>query len=305
MATVRTNRLRFSGVVTGACLLIALPLCLAPRGQTDRFRAGAIVVRVPITVADANDNPIVDLTLDDFELRDDGVPQAVTAFQSRDLASVFLLVDTSLSVGPIQADYWEAARCIGRGLTPWNRIRLMTFDTTIKLSPEFDNDIAEFERMATAQRGGNGTRLWDAVTMAMSEFPRGDDRRVIAVLTDGVDTASDASLTTVLDQARRDDFQVFVFNINLGSDVQGRPAPRGPDPEARRLSADTGGTLVVTNRRDISRTCGDFARWIRSGYLLGFAPQILDGRTHALTVRVRRPAAAVRYRRSYVARAPH
>src|SRR5471030_1824054 len=175
-------------------------------------------------------------------------------------------------------------------------------DTAIRLSPEFGNDMSDFGRMAAVRSGGNGTRLWDAVTTAMSEFTRGADRRAIAVLTDGVDTSSDASLTTVLDEARRDDFQIFVFDIMIGTDVQGRTTTRGPDPEARQLASDTGGTLVVANRNDISRKCGDFARWIRSGYLLGFSPQALDGRTHALSVRVRRPMATARYRRSYVAR---
>src|SRR5471030_338270 len=95
-------------------------------------------------------------------------------------------------------------------------------DTAIRLSPEFGNDMSDFRRMAAVRSGGNGTRLWDAVTMAMAEFARGADRRVIAVLTDGVDTSSDASLATVLDEARRNDFQMFVFNINIGADRQGR-----------------------------------------------------------------------------------
>ena len=45
--------------------------------QQPIFRAGTDLVRVDVTVTANGDKPVADLTLEDFEVTDDGVPQTV------------------------------------------------------------------------------------------------------------------------------------------------------------------------------------------------------------------------------------
>ncbi len=49
--------------------------------QRPTFRVGANLVRVDVTVIDRRGEPVTDLTQDDFEIREDGVPQAVETFK--------------------------------------------------------------------------------------------------------------------------------------------------------------------------------------------------------------------------------
>src|SRR5262245_36984604 len=48
-----------------------------PAQQPPVFRGGTNQVRVDVTVTDRKGDPIRDLTRDDFEVREDGVPQAI------------------------------------------------------------------------------------------------------------------------------------------------------------------------------------------------------------------------------------
>jgi len=61
---------------TIGCVLIA-----AQEPQTPTFRTGTNIVRVDATVVDRNGNPVPSLTADDFEIREDGVPQTISSFK--------------------------------------------------------------------------------------------------------------------------------------------------------------------------------------------------------------------------------
>jgi hypothetical protein len=68
------------------------------------------------------------------------------------------------------------------------------------------------------------------------------------------------------------------------------------------LAIDTGGGYFELHTADELRN--SFARVadeLHRQYLLGFAPQTLDGRTHRLEVKLRDSSLTVRSRRSYVA----
>ncbi len=82
-----------------------------PGQQAPTFRAGVKVVRVDVSVTTKDDRPISDLTIDDFDVAEDGVPQKVETAQ-------FLRLDgrpragddTSLEIRSRQHALAEAAR---------------------------------------------------------------------------------------------------------------------------------------------------------------------------------------------------
>ena len=75
--------------------------------------------------------------------------------------------------------------------------------------------------------------------------------------------------------------------------------PRGPPPPVDAFTASTSGSF-----RTMSANWSTFARIadeLHHQYLLGFAPQKLDGKSHVLEVHVKREGLTVRARKSYVA----
>jgi len=52
-----------------------------PAGDGPTFRTGVSTVRVDVTVSDRSHQPVADLTAEDFEVREDGIPQRVESVQ--------------------------------------------------------------------------------------------------------------------------------------------------------------------------------------------------------------------------------
>jgi Ca-activated chloride channel homolog len=75
-----------------------------------------------------------------------------------------------------------------------------------------------------------------------------------------------------------------------------------PTRDLKKLAEETGGGYFeLLKTADLAPTFARVIEELRSHYLLGFAPAILDGKTHMLDVRVARPGVSVRARKSYVA----
>jgi VWFA-related protein len=75
-----------------------------------------------------------------------------------------------------------------------------------------------------------------------------------------------------------------------------------PDEGLPKIAAATGGGYFeLTGTNDMAATFKRVADELHHQYALGFAPSALDGKAHALTVRVSATGAVVRARKSYIA----
>lgn len=93
---------------------------------------------------------------------------------------------------------------------------------------------------------------------------------------------------------------VMVYAVAVWTRNEG--VSEAPDSRVLQLAADTGGGFVeLRESDDILTTVARISRELHQQYVLGFRPQVLDGKTHTLDVRVKRAQARVRARRSYVA----
>ena len=78
----------------------------------------------------------------------------------------------------------------------------------------------------------------------------------------------------------------------------------GPDPGLKDLSSATGGGYFeLTSALNLTSTFRQVANELHHQYALGFAPATLDGKMHALEVRVAGAGMKARARKSYFARA--
>ncbi len=93
-------------------LVIATVAASALTGQQQpppTFRTGTSVVRVDVTVIDRRGSPVTSLTADDFDVREDGQPQTITAFKLVE-ASGAPMDDLSLEIRNPEHAKAEAAR---------------------------------------------------------------------------------------------------------------------------------------------------------------------------------------------------
>jgi VWFA-related protein len=76
----------------------------------------------------------------------------------------------------------------------------------------------------------------------------------------------------------------------------------GPDPDLRELAhVGGGGYFELTNADDLETTFARVADELHQQYLLAFSPEVLDGKTHTIEVRVRQSHLVTRARTSYLA----
>ncbi len=77
-----------------------------------------------------------------------------------------------------------------------------------------------------------------------------------------------------------------------------------PDPGLAKIAAETGaGYFELTNTADLASTFKRVAEELHHQYLLGFAPTLLDGKTHRIDVHIKNTEMTIRARKTYLAAA--
>ena len=285
-----------------ALLMLSLSVVIAAQDQPI-FRSAVRTVPVYATVSDARGRLVPELDRADFSIVDNGKPAEVSLFsnQSQPFTAVVML-DTSASMtGNLELLNRAAEQFLLR-LMPVDRAQVGAFNDKIQLSGTFTNNRDELIRALDDLYFGNPTRLYDGIAASLDALRGVDGRRVALVFTDGDDTASKIDFKTVLERAR--DEEVMVYAIGLESEYfnGARVVRTRPSRDLKRIAEETGGGYFeLTKTVDLSPTFSRVAQELRSHYLIGFAPAMLDGKVHKLEVRVAKPGMTVRARKSYLA----
>jgi VWFA-related protein len=292
-----------------------------PAQQPPVFRAGTQTVAIYATVLDRGGEMILNLTRDDFTVFDEGQRQELTVFE-RGLQPITaaVLVDTSASM-TLNLDL---ARAAAEGfiirMLPGDQARVGSFSDRVDLSPEFTSDRdALLNSLRTGLHIGNPTRLWDAVDETMTALGPLGGRRIIMLLTDGIDTTSTMTADAVLTRSRADELMVYAVQFRSTPRAQAAEASLSPSAGAllsgdaarrqresaaalSRLTRQSGGGFFpLTQYDDVNATFTQLMHELHYQYVLGFTPQRADGRIHDLSVRVNRRNVTVRARQSYLA----
>jgi Ca-activated chloride channel family protein len=246
----------------------------------------------------------------DFELRDDGVPQAVelVALEQAPL-TVVLALDTSGSVAGRMLDALRAAaRALVEGLPARDHVGLLTFSHRLDLRAGPQATRAEILGALDHLEATGATALHDAIYAAM-RLSSPEDRRLVVVFSDGADNRSWLSADDVREASRRTGAVVYAVCRGpqpaavVDGPLRAPPPAResGSVRELRLLAESTGGLFL-----DGADPAGVRARFQRvledmsTRYLLAFVPTGRRAGTHRLEVKVRAGKGTVRCRRSYV-----
>ena len=291
---------RFAAATAVASLL---SIALGAQTQPPTFKSGTQVVSLFVTVADAQKRLVPGLTQEDFEVFDNDKPQSIVYFDNAiHPITVVTMLDTSGSM-TLSIDLLKrAAEQFVIRLLPDDKGRVGAFNDKVQISSRFTSNRDELVTSIHDVDYGNGTRLWDAVAISLDELKSIDGRRVVLVFTDGADTESKTSLTTVIDRARSEETMVYAIGLESNYFDGQRMVRTKPDRGLKKLSDETGGGYFELEKTsDLSPTFTRVAQELHSQYVIGFTPTQLDNRVHKLAVKIRQPGLSARARRSYVA----
>lgn len=322
---------RFRGIPRATRMMpVALLSAALLSAQTGAdIRVNVDLVTVPCSVTD-HGVPVKGLKREDFVLRDNGQARMITNFwQESDLPlTIALVADVSGSQAGFIKSHREAVAQFFRQVMS-TRDRAMVMEVAQQawllsdLTGSSEDLNAAVERIGTREgkqaallgppcrNAGfphtcGGTALWHGVYYAARELKTVTGRKAIVILSDGMDTGSDISLTNVIEMAQS--AEVVVYSIKYANPMRfislaatiAQAVSHGMD----RLSRETGGMMFPNPGRKISEVFGEIEADLRNLYVLGFVPpgDARDGQLHKLEVKAIRPELTVRARSGYSAR---
>jgi len=150
------------------------------------------LVTVPVIATDAGGLYITDLRKEEFAIAEDGVAQEIAFFGK--VAAPFhvvLMLDTSSSTQDKLKLIQEAASAFVEQLQPADRVKVISFDDTVKDLNEFTSDRDILRSAINGTRSGQGTKVYDAIELALNSIRKIRSRKAIVIFTDGMDWHSD------------------------------------------------------------------------------------------------------------------
>jgi Ca-activated chloride channel homolog len=277
--------------------------------QVPRFSSGVDVVNIGVTVSDRKGNLAAGLTPEEFEILEDGKPQAVRYFATGDAAPedrppmhLGLLVDVSESMGDDLAFSKTAAVRFLNTLTDAVDITVVDFDTEIRTARYSQAEYARLiERIRQKKAAGN-TALYDAIGTYLDDAAGQDGRKVMLLYTDGGDTESALGLGELKDLLKASDVTVYA----IGELEHQSSLVKNQQRMILQQIADlTGGrAFFPTAVKDLDAVYEKVLAEIRAQYTLGYVStnEKMDGNWRKVDVRVKRNDLRTRARRGYFAR---
>lgn len=265
--------------------MTAIAMLLASPVQQPAFRAGTRLVIVHATVKNARGELVTGLDRSAFTVYENGKRQPIALFRRDDVpVSLGLLVDNSGSMRPLRTRVEAAALALARASNPDDEIFVVNFNDRVHIDVPFTNDLGVLERGLARVDSIGGTAMRDAVAVAQTYVREHGtrDRKVLVVVTDGIDNASTATRDQIEKDAEVHDTVVFAVGL-FGREERVSEGRH----ELDRLAERTGGVAFYPASVDEIQTIAlDIARQIRNQYTIGYAPvnEALDGTFRSIRV---------------------
>jgi Ca-activated chloride channel family protein len=291
--------------------LVALALSVSASGsrqQTKRgdnvLRSGVDIVMVTATVQDADGRLVTGLERDVFEVFEDGDRQTITQFTNERVpVGLGVLLDVSDSMfGQRIVDARSVVeRFLFELLDASDAWFVLAFNHYPHIISRWNSTADEVKAALAALKPSGGTAIYDAVIGALPMIARRTrERAALLVISDGADTASDATVADVRKALLRS--EAFVYAVAIDSPKRQAINTRVNETALSEITGQSGGrTEVVRDMEGLQAATARIAEELNSQYVFAYAsPRATDGKYHSIRVRVTLPGHKVRARNGYV-----
>ena len=282
---------------------IALTLLVRSADAQQRFRSGVDLATFGVTVTDKKGNIVTDLTKDDFEVVEDGKPQALDYFAPGDgdaslAMHVGLMVDASGSMQNDMKLAQGAAIKFLNMLPAAEDITLVDFDTQVRVTRYPQRDFPRLVERIRQRKPDGWTALYDALGMYLEGADQREGRTVMVMFTDGGDTRSALSLSSTIDLLKASNVTVYAIGL---TEHTGSARPQ-LQMTLRQLVETTGGQAFFPYAmKDVESAYEKVLAEIKGQYYLGYQSKntATDGAWRKVDIKVKRPDLRVRARKGY------
>lgn len=273
-----------------------------PKTEDDIIRVSTDLLLFPIRIKDKRKQAVQGLTESDLSLEDkDRVVTGLYFAPGADRVALVFALDQSGSLREIISQQQEAALALFRRFSDRSSIAVLRFAEAPTVVTPFERDPAKARSAFSLSAGSNRhTAIFDAAAKAVTMFddlPRvRAERRIVILISDGLDNASRTKPGAVIDAALNNRVSFYVIHLPLFEPRDGRLAVRAPAKGFRDLAEKTGGkyflvsdvksALSPVKDIDLTATFQAIEEDLKSQYLLGFylGEVANDGRKHRFSL---------------------
>ncbi len=269
------------------------------------FSVGTRLVVLPVSVLDKSGKLVTDLPQKAFKVFENGVEQPIKIFRREDVPiSLGIIIDNSGSMREKRQRVEAASLDLVRASNPQDEVFIVNFNDDPYLDVPFTNDIKKMEEGIARIDSRGGTAMRDAISESM-DYMRKEGKRqkkVLLVITDGNDNASNVTLEKLVNRAQQNEILVYAIGLlNEEERREARLAKRALDA----ISRDSGGlAFYPKGASDVDEIALQVAHEIRNQYTIAYSPTVpqMDGSFRQIKVTVNGPGhPVVRTRTGYYA----
>lgn len=265
-----------------------------------------------VTVA-RRDQRVLDLKKGEFSIVDDGNRETLVTFARGDVRlTAVLLIDSSVSMKGDRLRYaLNGASKFVESIKQEDDASILLFSDRLKYSTPFSNDAAALTSGLENVQATGGTSLNDHLYLALKKLEHQQGRRVLILLSDGIDTHSALRMKEIAWLARRSRALVYWLctlprdeaKKSRSSAWKSSVVYRTEYQQLTQMVLETGGRIITLKHiQDAERAFEEILQELREQYVLGYFPTDSrgDGEWHRVSVRVHRSGLNVRTRGGYV-----
>ena len=306
-----------------------------PTPEYEVVRITSNLVMVPVSVTDAQGQPVLGLRQGDFRIEEDGRAQEITQLGDPEQVplDIAVLVDVSGSVvARFDFEQQAAAAFLKQVLKPEDRATVFAIDESPRMIQKLATVQVATQSLMTLKPSSGYTAFFDSVLAASTYLDQSSStgrRRIVVVISDGDDTARilnvssaqtrsgvigmDAQLQLIqkaqldtLREVQRSEITFYSINPS-GQTMHLNVRTARSEQGMERIAAATGGAAFVPrNETELAGIFNRIASEIRSQYLLQYYSNNQSGSRAYRRIAVSAPARAelrVRAREGYYPKA--
>jgi len=283
-------------------VLVAPNPAFAQQNDEDEVvRVNTDLLLFPVRIRDKKGQAVAGLSDQDLLLKDqDKVTTGVYFSPGADRVALMFALDQSGSLRQVISQQREAALALFSRFGERSSVAILRFSNTASLVAPFTKDLAAArDAFKFVAAPNEQTAIFDAAAKAVKEFdalpPVRAERRIVVLISDGLDTRSRTSADSVIDAALDRRVSFYVIHLPLFEPRNGHLAVRPPSKGFRDLAEKTGGKYFLVGDLksalnpappDLGPIFQAIEEDLKSQYLLGFyiAESSRDNRKHVFSV---------------------
>jgi Ca-activated chloride channel homolog len=269
------------------------------------FSIGTRLVVLPVSVLNKDGKLVTDLQQKAFKVFENGVEQPIKVFRREDVPiSLGIIIDNSGSMREKRQRVETASLDLVRASNPQDEVFIVNFNDDPFLDVPMTSDIKKMEEGIARIDSRGGTAMREAISGAIDYVKEKGHRqkKVLLVITDGNDNASNISLEKLVSRAQQG--EVLVYCIGLLNEEERREA-RLAKRALDTISRDSGGVAFYPKgAAEVDAIALQVAHEIRNQYTIAYSPTVqqMDGSFRQIKVTVNGPGhPLVRTRTGYYA----